>query len=83
MRTGTNSNWQGVLSAGDVSQLPHKPADLGSRYHFADLFYSQLFPVRASASDRTRLDGEAGGWAAHGTDLKRVLREGIIVWTGL
>lgn len=57
MRTGTNSNWQGVLSAGDVSQLPHKPADLGSRHHSADLLYSQLFPVRASASDQTRVDG--------------------------
>lgn len=84
MRAGTNSNWRGVRSAGGVSQLsPTNPLTLAACEDSADLFYSQLFPVRASGSDQTGVEGEAGGWAAHGADLKRVLREGIIVWTGL
>lgn len=62
---------------------PTNPLTLAACGDSADLFYSQLFPVRASGSDQTGVEGEAGGWAAHGADLKRVLREGIIVWTGL
>lgn len=89
-RAGTHSNWQSILSVGNISQLLMQTQWPWQWACLTDLLYSHLFPMRTRRPVErggVRVWGGKGGGAAssatHGTNLKRLLKERTIVWTGL